>query len=80
MSKKSPKTETLNIFTFHPYNPLGFQLELLDLLKTKGFRVWLEQDGNKNQIVTDATSEEIDWVTGCKNFLKCYPLKRDTFE
>jgi hypothetical protein len=58
----------MNLFTFLPFHTLNFRLELLNLLRGKGFKAWLEQDGNKNQIATNASLEEIDWVTDRKNF------------
>ena len=58
------------LFTFYSHQTLNFQRELVDLLKSRGFSAWLEQDGDNSQMGTDATLEEIDWVTSRRNFFK----------
>lgn len=57
-------TETINIYKFTALQTPSWRTSLTLTLIARGFAAWEESDA----LYTDATIEEIDWVTGIKNY------------
>lgn len=57
-------TENINAYKFTALQPAAWRTNLTLMLINKGYAAWEESDA----IYTDATIEEIDWVTGTKNY------------
>lgn len=53
----------MNIYKFTQLQTAAFRTYLTLALITKGFKAWQESDA----LYTDATLDEIDWITGFKN-------------
>ena len=57
-------TETIKTYKFTELQTPNWRTSLTLTLIARGFAAWEESDA----IYTDATIEEIDWVTGTKNY------------
>jgi len=57
-------TETIKAFKFTALQTPAWRTQLTLSLINRGFAAWEESDA----LYTDATLEEIDWVTGVKNY------------
>ena len=53
----------ITAYKFTPLQTSEFRIALTTTLITRGFKAWLESDA----LYTDATIDEIDWITGFKN-------------
>jgi hypothetical protein len=53
----------ITAYKFTALQTSEFRIALTTALITRGFKAWLESDA----LHTDATIEEIDWITGLKN-------------
>ena len=62
--KKMKTTEIISSYKFHEFQTPVWRTNLTLALIRRGFAAWEESDA----IYTDATIEEIDWVTGVKNY------------
>jgi len=61
---KMKLTETINTYKFTALQTPSWRTNLTLTLIARGFAAWEESDA----LYTDATIEEIDWVTGVKNY------------
>jgi hypothetical protein len=54
----------ITAYKFTSMQAAAFRTAITIALITKGFAAWEESDA----LYTDATIEEINWITGCKNY------------
>ena len=54
--------DKMNIFSFESIHSPKFRSNMIDLLKLRGYKVQLDKDSSSDQIVTNATSEDLYWV------------------